>query len=139
METIDLNLLGQLARSLQSDMGFGQYSDRGTGRRTKDDLVRFAPYGYSDAQLWGHNRLKVTYPDRIEYRLHDTAVVTVRKNGEIVVDDGGYPTVTTSAAIRQALTAATGLPSTFYRDRKSVCVAHVNGREFKGTLPLIVS
>jgi hypothetical protein len=119
-------------------MGFGLYSYRGRGRRTKDDLLKSAPFGYTDAKLWGHNRLMVTYPDRVEYRLHDTTVVKKMADGALVVDDGGYPTITTSAAIRQALQLATGAPATFWRTRKSHGALWLNGRDVVGPLPLTI-
>ena len=119
-------------------MGYGQYSERSAGRRTKDDLLRSAAFGWTDARLWGHNRLKVTYPDRVEYRLHDTAILTVKGNGEMIVDDGGYPTITTSAAIRQALAAATGKYTSYWRDRKHNGVVRFDGLERVGPLPLII-
>ena len=119
-------------------MGYGNYSKRVTGKRTKADLLRSAAFGWTDARLWGHNRLKVTYPDRVEYRLHDTAILTVKKNGDMIVDDGGWHTITTSAAIRQALEAATGHYASYWRDRKHNGVVHIGEREIVGQLPIVI-
>ena len=103
-------------------MGYGQFSYHSRGKRTKADLLRTVTPGYQRAQLWGNNRLFVVYPDRVEYRLHDTSVVTRYDNGTVRIDDGGWETLTTTAAIRQALILAYGKVCNCWRDRKGFFV-----------------
>lgn len=84
-------------------MGYGQYSI-GSGRLTKDELLRDVAPGYLRATKWGHNRLKVVYADRTLYRLHHTTVVAVyRASGAIAVNTGGFDTITTKRAIAEAI------------------------------------
>jgi len=121
-------------------VGFGQYSDAYKGRRTKDELLRSCKPGYLCAQLWGHNRLFVLYKDRSEYRLHDTPVVTKHENGDLVIDDGGWPTLTTTAAIKQALSLATGgRPCNAWRAGKGKLYVCIGDFAFTAALPIRVS
>lgn len=120
-------------------MGYGQHSNASKGKRTKDDLLRSCDRGYLHTQLWGHNRLYVVYSDRAEHRLHDTAVVTKYNSGEIVIDDGGWPTLTTRTAIVQALTLATGKVCNAWRDRGGKMCVYIGGYCRIAPLPLKVT
>lgn len=91
--------------------GFGH----GGGRRyTKDDLL---PPDAEDGRKAGHNRVTFTYPDGSRaFRLYFTDVVRVFPNGDIVLDDGGYPTMTTRRAIGEGVEALLEHPCWVYGD-----------------------
>lgn len=86
-------------------MSYGQYSESGSRHMSERDMLWYAPLaGRGACVKWGNNRIAVTYPDRVEYRLHATAIVTKYANGRVLVNFGGYNTPTTKRAIQQALT-----------------------------------
>jgi hypothetical protein len=84
---------------------FGQYSEAAPSRRTKADLLAGAnPIG--SPRVVGHNRLVWRDADGwIHYRLHQTDVVSYHATkNHLVLNDGGWPTMTTTRAMKQGLT-----------------------------------
>lgn len=86
---------------------YGQYSETGGFRRTKNDMVAHLPCGYRDARKAGHNRLIWTDAEGgRHYRLHRTDVVSVSPDGwTMTLADGGYATMTTRRAMAQGMAA----------------------------------
>lgn len=123
-------------------MGYGQYSGRSMGRRTKANLLTSVnAAGMLWAKFWGHNRLLVVYNDRAEYRLHDTTLVTVWHDGSrrVVITDGGFHTPTTTAAIAQALKQVMGKPISVWRARGGKLFVSVADREKTVDCPITLS
>jgi hypothetical protein len=107
---------------------YGQYSESYVGRRTKADMM---PATAIDAKVVGHNRIAINYPDGSRaYRLHRTDVVRVWPNGDIRLDDGGWPTMTTRRAMNQGL-AYFGLDGRVFAVGKHGCHGVIlNGKEY---------
>lgn len=80
-------------------MGFGQYSDDAQPRRSKREMVATVTGIHGEpvkAALVARNTLDYTTADgtrRVRY--HDTDVVTVKPDGVVELDTGGYNTLTT--------------------------------------------
>lgn len=77
-------------------------------RWTKADQMRFAVeqgYEIETARKGGHNRLDfVTTDGRRCFMLHKTVVATLSEDGAVLtLDGGGYPTMTTTRAMNDAL------------------------------------
>lgn len=91
-------------------MALGQYSDHGGSRHTKDTLAAAAAaagYEVTWARKAGHNRLHFKTADgRQGFVLHSTVIAEVSPDGQrLTLRDGGWATMTTRAAWRDALTA----------------------------------
>jgi hypothetical protein len=64
------------------------------------------------ARLIARNTLDYTAPDGTRrIRLHDTDVVTIEKRGNIILDSGGWQTVTTKDRMNQVLPSGWGIYS----------------------------
>ncbi len=82
---------------------FGQYSYNGVGRLTKEQLT---PSLAAASRKAGHNRVIWTRANGEQrYRLIGTDVVVRYPDGTFLLDDGGYPTMTTRRAMLQGLAA----------------------------------
>lgn len=104
-------------------MGFGQHT-----RCAKADLLSYATGEYKNPDgspcgavkssgLWGHNRLYVIRDNgQHEWRLHKTAVVLLHANGELTINNGGWRTQTTSAAVREAISLLSADGNTLARN-----------------------
>jgi hypothetical protein len=79
----------------------------GSCRRTKAEML---PKGEGvTGKKAGHNRLIISYPNGNKaFRLHLTDVVTLRPDGSLTLNDGGFPTKTTRTAMAEGVAALTG-------------------------------
>lgn len=110
-------------------MAYGQYSESPTaGRRwTLEEQKRFYPFvpyalradgddnppgagsPLKTIKRVGHNRALLTFTDGTQgYMLHSTVVAWRTPQGRIRLDSGGYRTLTTRAAMSEALKLWTG-------------------------------
>lgn len=112
-------------------MSFGQYTT-GTrhyypstpivGRRRVRDMIAGLPRdGWVKAIRTAHNEVTRFYPKgrRLAVvRLHDTDIVTLYRNGRIVLDNGGWYTPTTATHMTGAIKGLTGRYISVYNNTR---------------------
>ena len=84
------------------------YSSRRTGRPTLDSIRSYADAaayldGASTRSAGNNTRIERDQFDGIHVVLHRTSVICFRSDGSIILDSGGYRTVTTAQRIRACL------------------------------------
>lgn len=90
---------------------YGQYSSQFVGRKTKRGMIEAAARRHNativDAVKVANNTLRY----RVErngrasgytrFSLHDTDILTIHRDGDVIVDTGGFNTVTTRARLNK--------------------------------------
>lgn len=101
----------------------GDYS----GRLKNSEILAGVPKNYVKAKRTGHNEVTRWYADGSSIvRYHLTDIVTRFASGIVLVDNGGWPTVSTRRHINDALAAA----------ESGAFVYQSMGRQVVGTSPI---
>jgi hypothetical protein len=81
--------------------------------KTKSEMLDGIPIGYLSAKMAGRSTIKVTYPDGTQLlKYHDTVVIKKNPDGSVVLNSGGFRTITTKKRINEYFTGSSYGPLT---------------------------
>jgi len=94
--------------------------DKYTERRNAGNLERGVKLGNNTYLEWEPDETRGVEPEWFAVRLHSTNVVTFHADGRVVLDSGGWLTVTTKARLNDYIPSGWRV----YADRGVWCLAH---------------